>query len=107
MQASWTKLKSGAWGIKTRGDAPKPGEAVTVTKANGETRTVTVARVIWRGEGVALCSIEGNDNSTRSNGSNGGSSGGRSSRAWAPCGYPGCNSNYCDECDGVGRGDRW
>jgi hypothetical protein len=21
---------------------------------------------------------------------------------WAPCGYPGCNPNYCDECDGDG-----
>jgi len=102
MQASWTKLKSGAWGIKTRGGAPTPGEAVTVTKANGEQRTVTVARVIWRGEGVALCSIEGNDSSKR--GDSGSSSNGRSARAWAPCGYPGCSSSYCDECDGKGRG---
>ena len=23
-------------------------------------------------------------------------------RNWQPCGYPGCNPNYCDECDGDG-----
>ncbi len=23
-------------------------------------------------------------------------------RNWRPCGYPGCNPNYCDECDGEG-----
>jgi len=22
---------------------------------------------------------------------------------WRPCGYPGCNPNHCDECDGEGR----
>ena len=21
---------------------------------------------------------------------------------WRPCGYPGCNPGYCDECDGQG-----
>jgi hypothetical protein len=21
---------------------------------------------------------------------------------WRPCGYPGCNPTYCDECDGKG-----
>lgn len=24
-------------------------------------------------------------------------------RSFTPCGYPGCNSSYCDECDGRGR----
>lgn len=23
-------------------------------------------------------------------------------RNWQPCGYPGCNPGYCDECDGEG-----
>jgi hypothetical protein len=23
---------------------------------------------------------------------------------WRPCGYPGCNPTYCDECDGKGAG---
>ena len=26
----------------------------------------------------------------------------RPARAFRPCGYPGCNPNYCDECDGEG-----
>jgi hypothetical protein len=25
---------------------------------------------------------------------------------WTPCGYPGCNPSYCDECDGKGGGYR-
>lgn len=25
---------------------------------------------------------------------------------WVPCGYPGCNPSYCDECDGKGGGYR-
>jgi len=25
---------------------------------------------------------------------------------WRPCGYPGCNPSYCDECDGKGGGFR-
>ena len=30
-------------------------------------------------------------------------------RGWRPCGYPGCNPGYCDECDGkgAGRGGGW
>lgn len=27
----------------------------------------------------------------------------RRGRAWRPCGYPGCNSAYCDECEGEGN----
>lgn len=27
----------------------------------------------------------------------------RRARNWQPCGYPGCNPTYCDECDGAGR----
>jgi len=23
---------------------------------------------------------------------------------WRPCGYPGCNPQFCDECDGKGAG---
>jgi len=26
----------------------------------------------------------------------------RRGRPWRPCGYPGCNPGYCDECDGEG-----
>lgn len=26
----------------------------------------------------------------------------RTRRPWRPCGYPGCNPRYCDECDGEG-----
>ena len=38
--------------------------------------------------------------------SSGGSGGGGGyRRAWRPCGYPGCNPRYCDECDGKGGGD--
>ena len=25
---------------------------------------------------------------------------------WRPCGYPGCNPHYCDDCDGRGASTR-
>jgi len=56
MQASYTKLRSGDWGIRVEGRATT-GQSVTVTKRDGSRQTVCVDRVVWSGEGVSLCSI--------------------------------------------------
>jgi hypothetical protein len=56
--ASYTKLRTGDWGIKGNVPAPAPGDTVLVTKANGDTKTATVARVIWTGNGVWIAAIE-------------------------------------------------
>lgn len=75
--ASYAKLRDGSWGIRVQG-AAAPGETITVTKRSGETKQETVARVLWSGNGVSLCSIERDGGSRRG-------------------GYPyrGMGGNYC------------
>jgi len=47
--ASYTKLRSGAWGVRGIGTAPNSGDTVTVTKKSGATDERTVERVVWSG----------------------------------------------------------
>lgn len=94
--ATYTKLQSGEWGIRVQGNKPGVGSTLTVTKKDGTAKTETVAQVVWSGQGVHICAI--------ARGTTGGTTANRPRRAWAPCGYPGCNPHYCDECDGAGRG---
>lgn len=98
MQASFTKLRSGDWGIRVTGGVPEAGQSVVVAKRDGSSDTVSVDRVVWSGEGVALCAIV-----RRAKGRSGGYYSQRASR-YRPCGYPGCSPGYCDECDGEGAG---
>lgn len=46
---TYTKLKSGFWGIRVVGKTTA-GEEVTVTKRNGEAKVEIVGRVLWSGE---------------------------------------------------------
>lgn len=54
--ATYTKLKSGAWGVRVNGSVTA-GTTVTVTKKDGSTKVETVAKVIFSGDGVSLCAI--------------------------------------------------
>lgn len=54
--ATYTKLKSGDWGIRIEGDAV-PGQGITVSKKDGTTKREIVQSVIWRGNGIALATI--------------------------------------------------
>lgn len=56
MAASYTKLRSGDWGIRVPGRV-KAGDLVNVTKKSGEVITETIDRVIWSGSGCSLCSV--------------------------------------------------
>ena len=56
MANTYTKLKSGAWGVKVSGET-KAGEKVEVVKRDGSHKFETVASVVWSGNGVSLCSI--------------------------------------------------
>lgn len=62
MTATYTKLRDGSWGIRVAGSA-RAGATITVHKKSGETRSETVARVLWTGkdsrsgETVSLCAI--------------------------------------------------
>ena len=44
--ANWTKLSGGAWGVQTR--AGTTGDRITVTKANGQTASVTLGAFVKR-----------------------------------------------------------
>lgn len=56
MEATYTKLRSGEWGLRIKGEA-KTGLKVKVTKRSGEVKTETVDRVIWSGNGITLAAI--------------------------------------------------
>lgn len=47
MKASYTKLKSGDWGVRVVGEKPDVGATITVTKKDGATKTETVEKVVW------------------------------------------------------------
>ena len=66
MRATYQRLKSGAWGIRTADAdrAPREGERVTVETRAGEVRSVIVGRVLWTGAGtdgetVSICMDRG------------------------------------------------
>jgi hypothetical protein len=63
---SYTKLKSGEWGVKvfTPSQVPDEGQRVQVTTKAGVTKSEWVARVLWSGtdrfanKTVHLCTIQ-------------------------------------------------
>lgn len=54
--ASYTKLRSGEWGVRSTTPI-EAGQVVSVTKKSGETKTETISKVLWSGNGVWLASI--------------------------------------------------
>lgn len=55
MQITWSKLKSGGWGVRAKAEdpfeeLPAPGATVVVTKKNGETSEVTLGSKVWSGD---------------------------------------------------------
>jgi hypothetical protein len=56
MTTTYTKLKDGSWRLHTTATV-REGDSVTVTKKDGGTKRETVARVLWGGNGVSLCSL--------------------------------------------------
>src|SRR5512142_1366910 len=57
MAISYTKLKSGNWGIRSD-KILKEGEVVSVTTKAGKTNTETVKKVIWTDGKAWLAAIE-------------------------------------------------
>lgn len=57
MAISYTKLKSGDWGVRVEGQTVTVNQVVTIRKKDGTTKQETVQRVIWTGNGVQLCAI--------------------------------------------------
>ena len=54
--ASYTKLRSGEWGVRVHGEV-KPGDRLVVTTNSLKARTEEIDKVIWRGDDVAVCSL--------------------------------------------------
>lgn len=54
---TYTKLRSGEWGLRIQGSA-RVGQAITVTKKSGETKTEYVRNIIWAGNGITLAAID-------------------------------------------------
>jgi hypothetical protein len=52
MKVSYTKLKTGEWGMRIEecDEAPKPGASVTVTKRDGSKREEVMGSVVWSGK---------------------------------------------------------
>jgi hypothetical protein len=57
MQATYTKLKSGDWGLRVTEGNPKSGEYVQAIKKSGEKKHEQIGKILWSGNGVSLCTI--------------------------------------------------
>lgn len=55
---TYTKLKSGDWGVRVEGAKVTAGQVVSVRKKSGEVKSETIAKVVWSGNGVSLCAID-------------------------------------------------
>ena len=55
--ASWTKLRSGEWGVRGKGQAPAKGTSLDVQSQAGVVKHVTVACVVWSGDGAWIAAI--------------------------------------------------
>jgi hypothetical protein len=95
----WCKLRSGAWGVRGPSAVVVAGAEVCVSKRDGSSSDVRVVRIVWSDAEVAIAEVAKVAAPSASAPS---AYGYRRRGRWAPCGYPGCNPNYCDECDGGG-----
>lgn len=95
--ATYTKLRTGAWGLRIVGPTPAPGEQVTVTKRGGVTKREQVRAILWRGDGVALATIAALGEAAPTPALR------PRVRQWEPCGASDCRPQGCDECDGEGH----
>ena len=57
MQATYTKLRDGSWGVRVIGAAVTAGQSLTVNTKAGEAKGETIDRVLWSGDGASICSV--------------------------------------------------
>ena len=55
LSASPAKLQSGAWGARVRSETVRAGDTIQITTSSGKSWQARVERVLWAGEGVAIC----------------------------------------------------
>jgi len=56
MATTYSKLRSGNWGIRTT-DRVAVGDTVTVEKRDGSRKVETIAQIVWKGDGVTLAAV--------------------------------------------------
>lgn len=56
-EATYTKLRNGSWGLRVAGDA-EVDDIVLARRRNGVVTRKLVTRVVWAGNGVALCEMD-------------------------------------------------
>ena len=106
--ATYTKLKSGAWGVRVSGTATV-GQSITVSKKDGSQKNETVGAILWTGVArdgrqASLVTIvptarSGSSGAPYRNSVQYGGRNGGYTRRCQPCGYPGCTGlNFCEEC---------
>jgi len=54
MTATPKKLRDGSWGALVQSTSVRPGDSITITSRAGQSWAARVARVLWRGDGVAI-----------------------------------------------------
>lgn len=89
---TWTKLKTGAWGLRGASSILKDGASVVVSKKSGELQNVTVGKVIWSGNGVALATVASSGSTSTSS---------RRTSAVRKSSYTGVRG--CSACSSLGR----
>jgi hypothetical protein len=58
MNATYTKLRTGAWGVRVQSELPPMvGQTIFVSTKAGATKSERVSSIVWSGGGVFLCSI--------------------------------------------------
>ncbi len=57
VNATFTKLKSGEWGVRVPYKV-EAGQQISVYPQSGDVKQVVIEKVIWKGNGIWLCAIE-------------------------------------------------
>ena len=65
VQASPKKLNSGDWGAWVKSENVQRGDVVAITTKSGKSWNSQIDKVIWRGNGGAICSLIQNNQSYR------------------------------------------
>lgn len=95
--ATYTKLRTGEWGVRCAATHAVIGADITVTKKSGETKTERIRSVVWTDTTTALVAIEKTERPA--------SRGSKWSRAPRARGI--CEDAPCCGCCGVGGEWGW
>lgn len=101
MKATPTKLRNGSWGARVVFDAaaalpPRENDIIAITTRSGKSWNARVERVLWTGDGVAICATASLDRPRRSGTgcSRCRQTATRTAQIWEECEHCGCEPIY-------------